>query len=287
MKNILKKINDLLLISRPISWVNTAYPFAAGYLLTGGTADIKFAIGTFFFFIPYNLMMYGVNDVFDYESDIRNPRKGGIEGAVAKKAFHPTIIKTVVFTNLPFIVALMLLGNALSSLTLLVLTFFVIAYSAPKLRFKERPILDSITSSIHFVGPLIFALTLTNNWSNAGIYVLAFFLWGVASQAFGAVQDIVPDREAGLGSVATVLGAKNTVIMSALLYLLSSLLIAFQGGNAILVALAGLLYYVSISEFLNLTDANSARSRAGWKRFMWLNYFTGFVVTVVLILAAL
>lgn len=287
MKKIRSKINDLLLISRPISWVNTAYPFAAGYLLSGGQLDVTFIIGVFFFFIPYNLMMYGINDVFDYESDIRNPRKGGLEGAIAKKALHPTIIKTVIFTNIPFILALIILGNWISTITLLIVTSFVIAYSAPKLRFKERPILDSITSSIHFVGPLVFALTLTGNWNNAIAYVIAFFLWGVASQAFGAVQDIVPDREAGLASVATAFGAKNTVIISALLYLVSSLIIAAQGGHAIFVALAGLLYFVSVSEFLNITDSSSEKSRAGWKRFMWLNYFAGFIVTIVLILVSL
>ena len=78
-------IKELLLTSRPISWVNTAYPFAAAYLLAGGGIDWKFVVGTLFFLIPYNLLMYGVNDVFDYESDLRNPRKGGVEGALLAK----------------------------------------------------------------------------------------------------------------------------------------------------------------------------------------------------------
>src|SRR5699024_11176739 len=60
--------------SRPLSWVNTAYPFAAAYLLAGGGVDAALVVGTLFFLIPYNLLMYGVNDVFDPESDLRNPR---------------------------------------------------------------------------------------------------------------------------------------------------------------------------------------------------------------------
>ena len=35
-----------------------------------------------------------------------------------------------------------------------------VAYSAPVLRFKERPVLDSFTSAMHFVGPLLYALVL-------------------------------------------------------------------------------------------------------------------------------
>jgi 4-hydroxybenzoate polyprenyltransferase len=72
----------LFVASRPISWVNTAFPFGAAYFFSTGEIDWIFWLGCFFFLIPYNLLMYGVNDVFDYESDLRNPRKGGIEGAL-------------------------------------------------------------------------------------------------------------------------------------------------------------------------------------------------------------
>ena len=79
-------LKKLFVVSRPISWINTAYPFVAGYLLLNGTVDTVLIIGGLFFLIPYNLLMYGVNDVFDFESDMRNPRKGGIEGATAAKS---------------------------------------------------------------------------------------------------------------------------------------------------------------------------------------------------------
>lgn len=72
-------LKRLFWASRPISWVNTAYPFAAVALLTGGVPTWLVVLGTVFFLIPYNLLMYGVNDVFDYESDKRNPRKGGAD----------------------------------------------------------------------------------------------------------------------------------------------------------------------------------------------------------------
>ena len=64
--------------SRPVSWINTAYPFAAAYLMAGGGITPALVVGTLWFLIPYNLLMYGINDVFDYESDLRNPRKGGL-----------------------------------------------------------------------------------------------------------------------------------------------------------------------------------------------------------------
>ena len=75
-------LKHLILSSRPLSWVNTAYPFGAAYLLMGGGLSLDFWLGSLFFLVPYNLAMYGINDVFDYESDMRNPRKGGVEGSV-------------------------------------------------------------------------------------------------------------------------------------------------------------------------------------------------------------
>jgi 4-hydroxybenzoate polyprenyltransferase len=202
-------LRALFVSSRPLSWVNTAFPFAAAYLITHGAIDIVFVVGTLYFLIPYNLAMYGINDVFDYESDLRNPRKGGVEGALLDRRMHrPTIIAAVV-TNVPFLVFLSIVGSPLSWLVLAVSVFAVIAYSAPGLRFKERPFLDSLTSSTHFVSPAVYGLVLAGAVFTPQLWFLltAFFLWGVGSHAFGAVQDVVADREADIASVATVIGA--------------------------------------------------------------------------------
>ena len=86
---LMQRITAVFRSSRPISWVNTAFPYGAAYLLLGGSVDWVFIVGVLFFLIPYNIAMYGINDVFDYESDIRNPRKGGVEGAVLAKSLHP------------------------------------------------------------------------------------------------------------------------------------------------------------------------------------------------------
>lgn len=276
----MESLKLLVKTSRPVSWVNTAYPFALGYLLMGGALDARFVIGAVFFLIPYNLLMYGINDVFDYESDIRNPRKGGIEGAITPRVYHPLIVWVSVLLSAPFVVALFLLGSTASMLVLAILLFFVVAYSVKGLRFKEIPLLDSITSSIHFVGPLIFAYALVGStpagWTAAG----AFFLWGIASQAFGAVQDISPDREANLKSIATVFGAKWTVRFSAVLYLLASVLCAAIGGLAVLVGFFGLLYVVNVLPYWSTTDKRSPQTNIGWKRFLWINYVVGAVVTM-------
>ena len=89
---LLRDAGLLVLSSRPISWINTAFPFAAAYLLAAGRVDAALVVGTIFFLIPYNFAMYGVNDVFDYASDLANPRKGGVEGALLDPRHHRTVL---------------------------------------------------------------------------------------------------------------------------------------------------------------------------------------------------
>ncbi|WP_336712026.1 prenyltransferase [Arthrobacter sp. USHLN218] len=288
MENDLKPgstLRNLLVSSRPVSWVNTAYPFAAAYLLAAGTVDLPLIIGTLFFLIPYNLAMYGINDVFDYESDVLNPRKGGAEGAVLDRSLHRTTLLAAVLLPLPFVAYLLAVGTWLSAVVLALSLFAVVAYSAPGLRFKERPFVDSMTSSFHFVSPALFGLVLAGADFTAGLWTVlgAFFLWGMASQAFGAVQDINADRQGGVGSVATVLGAAATVRYALAAYALAGILMLFSGWPGALGALLALPYLANIWPFRSVPDAEAETSNAGWKRFLWLNYVTGFFVTMLLL----
>jgi 4-hydroxybenzoate polyprenyltransferase len=278
-------LRALFVSSRPLSWINTAFPFAAAYLLTTREVDVTLIAGTIYFLIPYNLAMYGINDVFDYESDLRNPRKGGVEGARLDRRMHrPTIIAAVA-TNVPFLVYLVIVGSPLSWLVLAVSVFAVIAYSAPVLRFKERPFLDSITSSTHFVSPAVYGLVLAGAVFTPQLWAVlgAFFLWGAASHAFGAVQDVIADREGGIASIATVIGARATVRLSVIAYLLGGALLLLSSWPGPLAALLALPYAISCAQFWNVSDVDSERANRGWKRFLWLNFATGFLVTMLMI----
>jgi len=278
----------LFVSSRPLSWVNTAFPFAAAYVLTAGV-DATLVIGTLYFLIPYNLAMYGINDVFDYESDLRNPRKGGVEGAVLDRSMHRPTLIAVAVTNIPFLIYLVVVGSPLSWVVLAISIFAVVAYSAKGLRFKEKPFLDSLTSSTHFVSPAVYGLVLAGATFSPQLWALlgAFFLWGAASHAFGAVQDVIADREGGLASVATVIGARATVRLSVVLYLLAGALLLFAGWPAALAAVLALPYAVSCAVYWNITDAAAESANRGWKRFLYLNFATGFLVTMLLIVSAL
>lgn len=282
-------IRALFLTSRPLSWVNTAFPFAAAYVLTTRQVDATLIVGTLFFLVPYNFAMYGINDVFDYQSDLRNPRKGGVEGALLDPRWHRLVLALSGILALPFVVYLVVVGSWPSWIALAVSLFAVVAYSAAGLRFKERPFLDSVTSSTHFVSPAVYGLVLAGATFTPALFALlaAFFLWGAASHAFGAVQDVVADREGGIASIATVIGARRTVRLAVVLYLLAGVLLLATEWPGQLAAVLAVPYAINVAGWWNVTDATAPDANRGWRRFLWLNFATGFAVTMLLIAYAL
>ena len=282
-------IADLLRASRPLSWINTAYPFAAAYLLTTREIDAALVIGALFFLVPYNLALYGINDVFDYVSDLANPRKGGVEGALLPPERHHTILVASLVTCAPFVIALVVLGPPLSWAVLAVSLFALVAYSAPPFRFKEVPVLDSLTSSVHFVSPAAYGLALAQVTPTAATFAVlgAFLLWGMASHSFGAVQDVVPDRDARISSIATALGAARTVRLALAAWTAAGFLVATIGPPAAYAGLLVLPYLALALPYVRLRDEDSARANGGWRHFLWVNYAAGAAVTMILILYAL
>lgn len=284
-------IGSIVKASRPISWVNTAFPFAAAYLMATHRTDALFVVGTLFFLIPYNLLMYGINDVFDYESDLANPRKGGVEGDVIRnrdraRSVHRGILIACAVVVIPPLVWLLFQGSGAAAATLVLVMFGVLAYSAPGLRFKERPFVDSLTSALHFAGPLLYALVLVGvPLADAGVWPIwaAFIAWGMASHAFGAVQDVRADRAGGIGSIATVMGARSTVWVAIALYVVASALLLFLPWPGILAAALPLLYAASAARFVRVNDDSCEHANRGWRTFLWLNQPVGFLVTLLLI----
>ncbi|MBP2435869.1 prenyltransferase [Microbacterium amylolyticum] len=282
-------IRDLVAASRPLSWINTAYPFAAAYLLAGGIVDPLFIVGVVFFLVPYNLAMYGINDVFDYASDIANPRKGGVEGALLAPAKHRMVLVASGVSCAPFIVALGVLAPPLALIPLAIAMFAVVAYSAPPFRAKEIPLVDSITSSTHFVAPAVYGVAAAGgDFSLTVVAALAaFFAWGIASHAFGAVQDVLPDREAGISSIATRFGAARTVRFAILMWLAAAAFLVFAGPPAAWAAFLVVPYVCAAAPFFRISDADSARANRGWRLFLGINFVCGFLLTLLLIVVAI
>jgi len=280
----MKALRTMVLSSRPVSWVNTAIPFALAYYVVAEEVTPALIVGCIFFLIPYNFLMYGINDVFDYESDLRNPRKGGVEGALLPPHLHRATLVAAVAVAMPFIAVLVAWGSLRSSGVLALSLMFVVAYSAKGVRFKEIPFVDSLTSSAHFVLPAVFGVVLADGSLTPLTVTLlgAFFLWGMASHAFGAVQDVLADREAGVGSIATVIGAQGTVRLALVFYALAGVVMLTTPWPLPVIAPVALLYMFAVVPWWRVSDDNAESANRGWRWFLLLNFIAGAVVVLVL-----
>mgnify|MGYP002779576600 CR=1 FL=1 len=184
-----------------------------------------------FFLFPANLLIYGVNDIFDYETDVLNLKKRGYENLVPPDE-RAHLAKWIFAVCAPFA----LLVPFLSAEALWMLggfVFFSIFYSAPPIRAKSKPILDSVFNVLYiFPGAMGYFLAGGQNFSMS-LFVAAW-LWAMAMHAYSAVPDIGADKEAGVPTVATFLGLRPTIAFCAALYFgamwLSSAALGFWAG---------------------------------------------------------
>jgi 4-hydroxybenzoate polyprenyltransferase len=229
----------LLVRSRPRFWLYTAGPVLVGVAYGAATPDqliTPLTVALFsYFLLPANVYLYGVNDVFDAEADAVNPKKGppsdeqeNADGAAPEVRYAGDRGEAAV------VAACGLLGVALLAAVpraaapwiagYLVLGF---AYSAPPLRLKTTPLLDSVSNGLYLL-PGVAAYVALAGQVPPWPAVVGGWLWTMAMHTYSAIPDIEPDRAAGLTTTATVLGEARTL--------------AYCGGVWVLAALAfGLL----------------------------------------------
>jgi 4-hydroxybenzoate polyprenyltransferase len=202
-------VRYLLTLSRPRFWLYLAGPVIVGVTAAARAPGELFdplAVALFaYFLLPANLFLYGVNDVFDADVDADNPKKDGKEArwrggrAVVAAVAVSGVLGVGLFAATPTIAWPYLVG------------FFVLAveYSAPPLRFKTTPFLDSASNGLYILpGAAAFAaLTGTHPPWPA---LVGAWLWTMGMHTFSAIPDIEPDREAGIRTTATVLGEERT-----------------------------------------------------------------------------
>lgn len=217
-------VRRLAHISRPVLWINTIGSGLVAVWLTGALFDVRALPVLIWLTLPFNLLIYGVNDVFDQGTDATNPRKGSIEGARIRQSEVRLILWAVAVTNVPFLVAFLVTLPPLATAAILLYAVVFVCYSAPPLRFKARPWFDSLSNAAYAL-PLVivpFALGDEPVWPAA----VGLMAWSVAKHAFDAVQDIVEDRDAGITTTAVRLEPRGTALWSGAWWLVSTVLFA-------------------------------------------------------------
>ncbi|PSQ14266.1 lycopene elongase [Halobacteriales archaeon QS_8_69_73] len=199
----------VLRMSRPRFWLYLAGPVVVGVAYAAvSTAELfaPTAVALFaYFLLPANVFLYGVNDVFDADIDDENPKKDEREVRYRGGRLVPALVVATGLLGVAFLPLLSPAGGA----AMVAFLLLAVEYSAPPLRFKTTPLLDSVSNGL-YVLPGVVAYAALAGEAPPVAAVAGGWLWAMGMHTFSAVPDIEPDRRAGIRTTATVLGESRT-----------------------------------------------------------------------------
>ena len=251
------RLGYLLRVSRPRFWLYLAGPVVIGVAYAAETTAELFApiaVALFaYFLLPANVFLYGVNDVFDRDIDVENPKKDEREVRYRGDSTVPAAVAATGLAGLIFLPLLPAAGVA----AMLAFLLLGAEYSAPPLRFKTHPGLDSLSNGLYIL-PGVVAYAALAGQSPPLLAIAGGWLWAMAMHTFSAIPDIEPDRAAGIETTATRLGERRTYAYCGLLWL------AAAGAFALLHPFLG-----GVFAFYPLFVAGIASSDVGVERAYW------------------
>jgi len=262
----------LLKLSRPRFWLYLAGPVAVGVVYAARTTADLFTPTTLvlfaYFLLPANVLLYGVNDVFDADVDAENPKKAGREVRYGGDRIVPSaVVASGLLALAPVALTPRLAWPWLAGFLAL-----GVAYSAPPLRLKTHPPLDSLSNGL-YVLPGAAAYAAVAGAQPPLLAVAGGWCWTMAMHTFSAIPDIEPDRRAGIETTATRLGERRTYAYCAACWALAA--VAFGLLDVRLGALLG-LYPLGVA----LVARSSVDATRAYWWFPAVNTVVGALITM-------
>lgn len=231
----------LFKVSRFRFWIYTGGTYVVGYALGfTGLADFflpQYYLYLFYFFIPANIFIYGVNDYWDRETDLLNPKKDDKEYRIKNKEFKKLL--RVLYLVTGFSLILMVFQNTGERLifgSFLLLSYF---YSAKPLRFKDKPFID-FSSNYLYVMPGIFGFYLVCHSIPSIFILIGAYMHISAMHIFSAIPDIEFDKKAGITTTPVFIGKRASLFLC----------LFFWSGLALIVIYLARFYPLSFLVFL-------------------------------------
>jgi 4-hydroxybenzoate polyprenyltransferase len=267
-------VGYLFWMSRPRFWFYLAGPVVVGVVYAAqSTAEFftPLTVGLFLYFlVPANLFLYGINDVFDADVDEHNPKKAedGKEVRYQGDGIVIMVVYLMTATGAFFVPFVPMEG------IYVLLGFYALGaqYSAPPLRLKTTPVLDSLSNGLYILPGVLAYLAVSGEFPPL-LAVAGAWLWTMAMHTFSAVPDIAPDREAGIRTTATMLGERGALAYCGLCWLLAA------GLMALVHPFLGAVFAVYPVFAVGVGATDVAIDRAYWW-FPVLNTLAGMVLTM-------
>lgn len=267
-------------ISRPRFWLYLAGPYIVGYAAgiskQSQFLSVPFILQLLYFLFPANVLLYGINDLFDSDTDAKNTKKGTKEHRL--KPSDIKILKIIIGITYTLSFAMLVLQKNIidSSLFTLFLVLSII-YSTPPIRLKAKPFLD-FSSNILYALPGFLAYHQITNTVPPLTIIIAAFCWTGAMHLFSAIPDILVDKKAGIMTTAVYLGQKKSLILCSVLWGITvALILSKLFPWSLLALLYPLIPLLVLTKKINLTNIY-------WK-FPYITAALGMLLFLIIFLA--
>lgn len=241
-------ITGLVKISRMSGWIFAPIVFLVGFTFYGGILTPLAATQMVLLSFPFALFLYGTNDINDFESDKRNPRKMMLDESTWEKGMARLV------ERISFVIACLLLVCSLLTLNIwnligmILLLFFAHQYSAPPLRLKEKPPLDSFSNGvIYYYAPILLGASYNATILDFSIHVYVIFLCVMGIHSFSTVMDYSADSAAGFKTFAVAFGKRFAAFFTFLVFSLTLLFPGFQSLPVTVFLLVGMAFSIIIT----------------------------------------
>jgi len=233
-----------LKISRPGLWFPTLWIYLVPFSFQDAFwKEPVFWLGFVFVTFPLNYLVYGLNDINDYQADEVNERKGNfLFGAKSSKAQLSSLIKKITGVVLPFIIVFTIISGYKMFLLLIFMVAVNVIYNFKPFRIKERPPFE-ILIQVGYVVTGVFSVLLNGEPMLPWRTMLYLCLFAFQAHIAGEIMDIEPDLEAGKRTTATLLGRRKTKFLMLILLLIETYILCFWFQDY---ALAGFLGVFSL-----------------------------------------
>lgn len=250
-------LKRLLVISRPVAWASTALAYLVG-IGSFSNFTVLSIVELLFMLFPINFIVYGLNDVYDRKSDKINPNKDDFQGAKIRSSEIRLIKNLSISLSIIFIVISVLSGNIEHILMAATIILLVFIYSAPPLRIKARPFIDSLFAAIGYSMPILLAFTLHNSLLQIPSEYFLFLIPLIAGHSLYALRDEEYDRKAGAKTTAVFLGRKKILLLICAIYLLPIIIFSslFLNNLFVLAIFLNSILFVTFMLIANLKSKN-------------------------------
>lgn len=271
---------EIIAISRPHIWIYTLGSFAFGVILGGYYVNttLVFSWSLLLFSIlltlPVNIFLYALNDYFDIETDLDNPKKTHLERRVDTSEKKQLILFT--YISLIMILSTFLLTTYKIMWLILLWLFLVYTYNVPPFRFKAKPFLDMFFSVNFLLWGVVGYVFVTGFYPDLS-FLLPVIFFAISMHIYTSIHDIPYDRESEIITSAVYLGSVRTNLYASVFLYIPVIIFLIMNGF-IIFAIVSLVYPLFF--ILQIARLKNINLLVQYKYFIILHHLVGFLLFI-------